>query len=65
MASPVYGGFAALSGGVMIWLSLVLYRTGGNRDAMRLFGFSILYLFLLFLALVVDHGAAQYLFGGA
>jgi protoheme IX farnesyltransferase len=65
MASSVYGGFAALAGGVMVWLSLVLYRTGGNRDAMRLFGYSILYLFLLFLALVVDHAVARYLVGGA
>lgn len=65
MASSVYGGFAAMAGGVMVWLSLVLYRTGGNRDAMRLFGYSILYLFLLFLALVVDHAVARYLVGGA
>jgi heme O synthase-like polyprenyltransferase len=32
---------------------------------MRLFGYSILYLFLLFLALVVDHAVARYLVGGA
>ncbi len=64
MASFVYGVFAMLAGSVMIWLSLVLFRTGSDRDAMRLFGYSILYLFALFLALVIDHAVAKYILGG-
>ena len=63
MASPVYGVCTAVAGGIMIWLSAVLFRSGSDRDAMRLFGFSILYLFLLFLALVIDHAVRLYLFG--
>jgi protoheme IX farnesyltransferase len=65
MASFGYGMLAAASGLVMVYLSAVLYRTGSDRDAMRLFGYSILYLFLLFLALVVDHALAVYVWGGA
>ena len=60
MASIGYGMFAAVSGVTMVYLSGVLYRSGSDRDAMRLFGYSILYLFLLFLALVVDHAYAVY-----
>ncbi len=64
MSSVVYGVFAILAGGVMTWLSLILFRTGSDRDAIRLFGYSILYLFALFLALVIDHAVAKYIFGG-
>jgi len=63
MASLVYGVCAAVAGAVMVWLSAVLFRSGSDHDAMRLFGFSILYLFLLFLALVIDHAVRLYLFG--
>ncbi len=65
MASIGYGMLAAVSGLIMVYLSAVLYRTGSDRDALRLFGYSILYLFLLFLALVVDHALAVYVWGGA
>jgi protoheme IX farnesyltransferase len=65
MASIGYGILAAVSGLIMVYLSAVLYRTGTDRDAMRLFGYSIIYLFLLFLALVVDHALAVYVWVGA
>jgi protoheme IX farnesyltransferase len=65
MASIGYGILAAVSGLIMVYLSAVLFRTGTDRDAMRLFGYSIIYLFLLFLALVVDHALAVYVWGGA
>ena len=44
----------------MVAMALRVYRTrqgaAANKAAMQLFGFSILYLFLLFSALVVEHG---------
>ncbi len=45
---------AALSG-VLLQGAWRLLRTASDREAMRLFKFSILYLFGLFLALVLDH----------
>jgi protoheme IX farnesyltransferase len=51
---------AALGGGAMIALALKVFlrREGkpAERAAMELFGFSILYLFLLFAALLAEHG---------
>ncbi|PNG25924.1 heme o synthase [Methylocella silvestris] len=57
-ASPVYGLLSFALGGVMILHALRVYlaREGeqANRVAMRMFGFSILYLFLLFAAIVAE-----------
>ncbi len=61
---PVYAAVAALGGAGMLWLAFSLWRDGGDRDSLnahgvrtawRLFGFSILYLFMLFAALLVEH----------
>ena len=50
----VYGVVAVLLSLVFVGLSLSVYRYASDRPAKRLFGFSIFYLFGLFLALVAD-----------
>lgn len=45
---------AVLLGGVFLWDAWRVYRRGSDEDAKKLFGYSILYLFLLFTALSVD-----------
>jgi len=54
MASWGYGIVAAALGINFLRLSLALFRRPDHDAAKRLFGFSILYLFLLFLGLVID-----------
>jgi protoheme IX farnesyltransferase len=57
-AGLIYGATALVAGGMMARLALQLYRFGdtaaGDRAAKKLFGFSILYLFLLFAVLLID-----------
>ena len=64
-ASVVYGVIAIAGGAGMIWYSWrVLRDTEGaaaRKSAMSLFGFSILYLFALFLTIVIENGPAQML----
>lgn len=50
----LYGITAAILGGYFIWLAHATKRSDQTSDAMKLFGFSIAYLFLLFAALVLD-----------
>jgi len=61
--STLYGTIALAAGAIMIALALQLRRERekqpAHRAAMRLFGFSILYLFVLFAALLID--AAVYM----
>ncbi len=56
LASPLYGALSVVLGAVFIGLALNVYRVrsgeGADTCAMRLFGFSILYLFLLFAELL-------------
>jgi protoheme IX farnesyltransferase len=53
----LYGLVALAAAAVMIGLSLRVQRRPGDRSAAaRLFGFSILYLFTLFAALLIDRG---------
>jgi protoheme IX farnesyltransferase len=58
-ASTVYGVFAAVLGLIFIWYSLGVHRMpeGDARmlPAKKLFAFSILYLFAIFSALMIDH----------
>ena len=54
MTSMAYGIVVAALGFNFIRLSWVLYRRPDDAAAKRLFAFSILYLFLLFLGLVID-----------
>ena len=56
----VYAVVSALSGLGMVALAVQVYRIRAGdeaaRTAMQLFGFSVLYLFLLFAALLAEHG---------
>jgi heme o synthase len=56
----LYGATAMVAGAAMVGLSLQIVARGdkdeGLRAAKRLFGVSILYLFVLFAALLIDHG---------
>ncbi|MDX2096028.1 MAG: heme o synthase [Alphaproteobacteria bacterium] len=54
-ASLIYGAGAALLGGNFLRHALRVLRSAEPRDAMRMFGFSILYLFALFGLLAADH----------
>ncbi len=54
IASAVYGGFAGVLGLVFVGFAARLYRSDNDRDAKRMFAFSILYLFLLFAGLLAD-----------
>ena len=54
-SGTLYSGAAMLLGGYFLLAALRVLRSDATRDAMRLFGFSILYLFALFGALVVDY----------
>jgi len=65
MASIGYGVLASLGGALFVGLSLQLYKNGDHKCAMRLFAYSIIYLFLLFLGLIIDHAAVSYLTGAA
>jgi protoheme IX farnesyltransferase len=58
-AGAIYGATAAISGATLILLAVRLSGTSAvdRRPARRLFAFSISYLFLVFLALLADHGA--------
>jgi protoheme IX farnesyltransferase len=60
VGGTLYGALAVVAGAWMVWLAWRVYRlregAPANRAAMRLFGFSILYLFMLFAALVLEHG---------
>jgi protoheme IX farnesyltransferase len=54
-ASAVYGVGASLLGANFLRHALRVQRSAEPRDAMRMFGFSILYLFALFGLLAADH----------
>jgi protoheme IX farnesyltransferase len=45
---------AATFSGIFIWHSVRLFVSGGEREAMQAFGYSIVYLFVLFSLLLVD-----------
>jgi heme o synthase len=57
-AGTAYGAIAAICGSFFLLLAVQLNRSIGadRRTAHRLFVFSIFYLFVLFSALLVDHG---------
>ena len=56
----VYGATAAAAGAVLLWRAFALYRlreaeeAARRKAAMDLFGFSILYLFVLFAAMLAE-----------
>jgi len=49
-----YAVAATILGGGFLWLAWRLYRAGSEGEAKRLFGYSILHLFLLFATLLVE-----------
>jgi protoheme IX farnesyltransferase len=61
-AGTLYGAIAAICGALFVLLALRLNRSIGadRRTAHRLFVFSIFYLFVLFAALLVDHGRGSF-----
>ena len=54
IAGPVYMAAAAVLGLGFVGLALRVKRNTSDKAAMQLFGFSILYLFALFLSLLID-----------
>src|SRR5260221_6478287 len=61
-AGAIYGATVSVGGAILIALALRLNKSRGveRRAAHRLFAFSILYLFLLFAALWIDHSSDQW-----
>jgi protoheme IX farnesyltransferase len=62
-AGAIYGAIVAISGALFLLFSLRLNMStaADRRAAHRLFAFSIAYLFVLFAALLIDHGAGSFL----
>ena len=64
-ASGVYGALSIAGGAGMLWFAWRILRdtdgAAARKSAMSMFGFSILYLFALFLTIVVENGPAQML----
>lgn len=54
-SGPVYLALAALLGGIFLYDAFTLLREQTQRAARRLYLYSLLYLALLFLAMVIDH----------
>jgi protoheme IX farnesyltransferase len=64
MGGELYGVASILLGAMLIALAVRVYRnrdgSDANRIAMRMFGFTILYLFMLFGLLVVERGCGLF-----
>jgi heme o synthase len=56
-AGALYGLAALALGGGFVYFAIKLWRDRSNRTAMQTFRYSIIYLFALFLALVLDKAA--------
>ncbi len=54
IASWIYGAAAAALSAVFVASAVAVVRDGSERNARRMFAFSILYLFLLFALLMAD-----------
>jgi len=65
LAGIVYGVVSAVLGAVFLYLAWKVRRITEGREAdqaaRQLFVFSILYLFLLFAVLLVEHAAARWI----
>ncbi|MGH8550885.1 MAG: heme o synthase [Methylococcales bacterium] len=55
MSGWLYLGVSLALNSVFLYYAIALFRTRDNRIAMKTFGFSILYLMILFAALLIDH----------
>ncbi len=58
MAGIAYGTAAAVMGACFLLLAVRVLRERGVRTAQRMFRFSILYLFVLFAVLIIEHASA-------
>jgi protoheme IX farnesyltransferase len=54
MSGLFYGSLAFIANGIFLYLSIRLYKEDGYKFAPMLFGYSILYLFMIFSLLIVD-----------
>ncbi len=61
-AGAIYGAIVAICGALFLLLAFQLSRSvrASRRIAHRLFVFSIFYLFVLFAALLIDHGSGSF-----
>ena len=53
-AGLIYGITAGILGASFFWLTIKIIRSQNDKSARRLFGFSIIYLFALFAALIIE-----------
>jgi heme o synthase len=58
VAGTLYGVLALLLSAAFTGSAIQVWRDDGDRNARRMFGFSLLYLFLIFSLLLVDRGSA-------
>jgi heme o synthase len=61
VAGNLYGAGALLLSAVFTGMAIGLCRDDGDRSARRMFAFSLLYLFLIFSLLLVDHAGGNWL----
>jgi heme o synthase len=55
LAGPTYGAAALVLSALFTGLAIRVRRDQGERSARQMFGFSLLYLFLIFSVLLIDH----------
>jgi protoheme IX farnesyltransferase len=53
----IYGLAASVLGGIFLWGAIDVWRTQEVKKALKLFWYSIFYLFMLFTAMIIDHYA--------
>lgn len=53
-AGAIYFAFALLLGGVFVWANVLALRERTTRSYWKMFGYSIVYLFALFIVMMVD-----------
>jgi heme o synthase len=59
IAGPLYGGGALLLNAIFTGSAVLVCRDSTDRSARRMFAFSLLYLFLVFTLLLVDHAGGD------
>jgi protoheme IX farnesyltransferase len=60
MAGGLYAAGVLLLSAIFTGSAIQVYRGDGERGARRMFAFSLLYLFLIFSLLLVDHAAGDW-----
>ena len=60
IAGPIYGAGALLLNGIFTGAAVLVCRDPTDRSARRMFAFSLLYLFLIFSLLLVDHASGKW-----